>query len=670
MAKQQSNQSKTPVLDNFGKDLTQLAIEGRLDPVVGRQKEIRRCSQILARRKKNNPILIGEPGVGKTAIVEGLAKMIIERTCPRVLFDKKIIALELSTLVAGTKYRGQFEERMENVIQEVAANPNIILFIDEIHTLIGAGSASGSLDAANILKPALARGEIQCIGATTINEYRESIEKDGALSRRFQQVTVDPSTSDETRQILHNIREKYEDHHMVKYSEEALDACVNYSNRYIQDRFLPDKAIDLMDEAGANVHIAGVVVPENIKELETKLVEVGDEKRKSVEAQQYEAAARLRDEERRVMDEIDFAKKDWEESLKSNRLPVNEDDIAQVVSNITGIIVSRLKGSERERLAGMEDWLTAKVIGQDHAVKKITRAIHRARAGLKSKKKPIGTFIFLGPTGVGKTELAKQLAKFMFDSEDSLIRVDMSEFGEKFTSSKLAGAPPGYIGYEKGGQLTEKVKRKPYSVVLLDEIEKAHPDIFNTLLQVLDEGHMTDGLGRKIDFKNTVIIMTSNVGARKIQDFGTGIGFATASSLEKQKELAASVLKNALSSQFAPEFLNRIDDVIIFDSLKKEDIQKIIEVEVADLYERVSENGYTLELTQAAKDFIVDKGYDEKYGARPLHRMIQSHVEDLVAEAYIDNKVQDGDHLVITHDPGAEELRIINEDSSQINKSK
>lgn len=661
MAKQQSNQSKTPVLDNFGKDLTQLAAEDRLDPVVGRDKEIRRCSQILARRKKNNPILIGEPGVGKTAIVEGLAKMIIERTCPRVLFDKKIIALELSTLVAGTKYRGQFEERMENVIQEVAANPHIILFIDEIHTLIGAGAASGSLDAANILKPALARGEIQCIGATTINEYRESIEKDGALSRRFQQITVDPSTVDETRKILQNIRQKYEDHHMVKYSEEALNACVNYSNRYIQDRFLPDKAIDLMDEAGANVHIAGVVVPENIKELEATLITVGNKKRHSVEAQQYESAANFRDEERRVMDQIEEAKRNWEETLKNNRLTVNDVDIAQVVANITGISVSRLNGSEKERLAGMQEWLTTRIIGQDYAVKKITRTIHRARAGLNSKKKPIGTFIFLGPTGVGKTELAKQLAKFMFDSEDALIRVDMSEFGEKFTSSKLAGAPPGYVGYEKGGQLTEKVKRKPYSVVLLDEIEKAHPDIFNTLLQVLDEGYMTDGLGRKIDFKNTVIIMTSNVGARKLQDFGMGIGFATANSLEKQKDLVKSVLQNALSSQFAPEFLNRIDDIIVFDSLKKEDIQKIIESELTDLYERTVDSGYTIELTQLAKDFIVDRGYDEKYGARPLRRMIQSHVEDLLAEAYIDNKIQDGDHLVITHDPEAEELRIIND---------
>ena len=670
MAQKNQNQSKTPTLDSFGKDLTQLAIEGKLDPVVGREQEVKRCSQILARRKKNNPLLVGEPGVGKTAIVEGLAKMIVERTCPRVLFDKKIVTLELSTLVAGTKYRGQFEERMEAVIQEAAANPHIILFIDEIHTLIGAGSASGSLDAANILKPALARGEIQCIGATTIGEFRESIEKDGALSRRFQQVTVDPSTPEQTRQIIENIRQKYEDHHSVKYDDAALDACVNYSNRYIQDRFLPDKAIDLMDEAGANVHISGVVVPDEIKALEEKLLEVGEEKKLAVAQQQYEAAARLRDAERSVMDEIDVAKAKWEETLKENRLAVTEDDIAQVVANITGIKVSKLKGSELEKLANMENWLQERVIGQDHAIKKIARAIHRARAGLKSKKKPIGTFIFLGPTGVGKTELAKQLAAFMFDSEDALIRVDMSEFGEKFTSSKLAGAPPGYVGYEKGGQLTERVKRKPYSVVLLDEIEKAHPDIFNTLLQVLDEGHMTDGLGRKIDFKNTVIIMTSNVGARKLQEFGTGIGFATAKNIENQKQLATSVLQNALSAQFAPEFLNRIDDVIVFESLKKEDIQKIIEVEIVELCKTVAENGYTIELTQEAKDFIVDKGYDEKYGARPLRRMIQSHVEDLVAEAYIDNKIQDGDHLVIGYESGAESLTITNSRSAKINNKK
>lgn len=670
MASKNQNQSKTPTLDSFGKDLTQLAIEGKLDPVVGREQEVKRCSQILARRKKNNPLLVGEPGVGKTAIVEGLAKMIIERTCPRVLFDKKIVTLELATLVAGTKYRGQFEERMEAVIQEAAVNPHIILFIDEIHTLIGAGSASGSLDAANILKPALARGEIQCIGATTIGEFRESIEKDGALSRRFQQVTVDPSTPEQTRQIIENIRQKYEDHHSVKYDDAALDACVNYSNRYIQDRFLPDKAIDLMDEAGANVHISGVVVPDEIKVLEQKLVEVGEEKKVAVAQQQYEAAARLRDAERSVMDEIDVAKAKWEETLKENRLAVTEDDIAQVVANITGIKVSKLKGSELEKLANMENWLQDRVIGQDHAIKKIARAIHRARAGLKSKKKPIGTFIFLGPTGVGKTELAKQLAAFMFDSEDALIRVDMSEFGEKFTSSKLAGAPPGYVGYEKGGQLTERVKRRPYSVVLLDEIEKAHPDIFNTLLQVLDEGHMTDGLGRKIDFKNTVIIMTSNVGARKLQEFGTGIGFATAKNIENQKQLATSVLQNALSAQFAPEFLNRIDDVIVFESLKKEDIQKIIEVEITELCKTVAENGYTIELTQEAKDFIVEKGYDEKYGARPLRRMIQSHVEDLVAEAYIDNKIQEGDHLVIGYESGAESLTITNGRSAEINNQK
>lgn len=670
MAKQ-PNQSKTPTLDNFGKDLTQLAMEGKLDPVVGREKEIRRCSQILARRKKNNPLLVGEPGVGKTAIVEGLAKMIIERTCPRILFDKRIITLELSTLVAGTKYRGQFEERMESVIQETAANPHVILFIDEIHTLIGAGSASGSLDAANILKPALARGEIQCIGATTLNEYRESIEKDGALSRRFQQVTVDPSTPEQTRQILNNIRDKYEDHHAVHYTDEALDACVTYSNRYISDRFLPDKAIDLMDEAGANVHIAGVVVPEEIKSLEESLLQVGEEKKKAVESQQYEAAAKLRDEERRVLDDIIIEKTKWEEALKNNRLPVTEEEIAAVVANITGINVSKLQGSELEKLAGMEAWLSGQVIGQDHAVKKITRAIQRSRAGLKSKKKPIGTFIFLGPTGVGKTELAKKLAKFMFDSEDSLIRVDMSEFGEKFTASKLAGAPPGYVGYEQGGQLTEKVKRKPYSVILLDEIEKAHPDIFNTLLQVLDEGHLTDGLGRKIDFKNTVIIMTSNVGARKLQEFGsTGIGFTTAKTLDNQKQLASDVLKNALSSQFAPEFLNRIDDVIVFETLSKENIHRIIDIEIKDLYETVAENGYTIELSKEAKDFIVDKGYDEKYGARPLRRMIQSHVEDLIAEAYIDNKIQEGDHLVIGHETGAEELFITNSRDAGINKSK
>ena len=649
MAKQNNKTGKTPMLDSYGKDLTQLALEGKLDPVVGREKEIKRCSQILSRRKKNNPILIGEPGVGKTAIVEGLATMIIEKTCPRVLFDKKIITLELANLVAGTKYRGQFEERMEQIIEEVQQNSNIILFIDEIHTLIGAGSASGSLDAANILKPALSRGEIQCIGATTLDEFRGSIEKDGALNRRFQQVMVNPSTPEQSRQIIQNIRDKYEDHHAVRYTDEALDACVSYSDRYLTDRFLPDKAIDLMDEAGAAVHINGVVVPEEIKKLEEKLVEVSERKQKAVDAQQYEGAAKLRDEALKVMTEIDEEKVKWEESLKVNRLKVTEEDIAAVVSVMTGIPVVRLQGSELEKLANMKQWLEARVIGQSDAVLKLTKAIQRSRAGLKSKNRPIGTFLFLGPTGVGKTELAKQLAKFMFDSDDSLIRIDMTEYGEKFNASKLIGAPPGYVGYEEGGQLTEKVKRKPYSVILLDEVEKAHPDIFHTLLQVLDEGHMTDGLGRKIDFKNTVIIMTSNLGVKELQEFGNGIGFSTVGQFEKQRDLAESVLKKAVSKQFAPEFINRLDDIIIFESLQKEEISKIVDIELLDLFDRVKENGYSVELTKSAREFLITNGYDPKFGARPLKRAIQTYVEDLIAEAYIDGKIKDGDHLVINH---------------------
>jgi ATP-dependent Clp protease ATP-binding subunit ClpC len=658
MAKQVNKPGKTPMLDSYGKDLTQLAIEGKLDPVVGREKEIKRCSQILARRKKNNPILIGEPGVGKTAIVEGLAKMIVDRTCPRVLFDKKIVSLELANLVAGTKYRGQFEERMEQIIDEVQQNPNIILFIDEIHTLIGAGSASGSLDAANILKPALSRGEIQCLGATTLDEFRGSIEKDGALNRRFQQVMVEPSTPEQSRQIIENIRSKYEDHHSVKYTDAALDACVSYSDRYLQDRFLPDKAIDLMDEAGSSVHINGVVVPDLIKKLEEKLVEATARKQKAVDSQQYEAAARLRDDALSVQKEIDEEKIKWEESLKVNRLTVTEDDIAQVISTMTGIPITRLTGSELERLASMAKWLESRVIGQSEAVLKLTKAIQRSRAGLKSKKRPVGTFMFLGPTGVGKTELAKQLSKFMFDSEDAMIRIDMSEYGEKFNATKLLGAPPGYVGYEEGGQLTERVKRKPYSVVLLDEVEKAHPDIFHTLLQVLDEGHMTDGLGRKIDFKNTVIIMTSNLGVKELQEFGNGIGFATGNNYEKQKEIAAGVLRKAVSKQFAPEFINRLDDIIIFESLKREDIAKIVETELVDLYSRVKENGYSVELTKQAKEFLIEKGYDEKFGARPLKRAIQTYVEDLIAEAYIDGNIKDGDHLVITCKSKDEKLSI------------
>lgn len=658
MAKPVNKSAKTPMLDSFGKDLTQLAIEGKLDPVVGREKEIKRCSQILARRKKNNPLLIGEPGVGKTAIVEGLAKMIIDKTCPRVLFDKRIITLELANLVAGTKYRGQFEERMEQIIEEVQQNPHVILFIDEIHTLIGAGSASGSLDAANILKPALSRGEIQCIGATTLDEFRGSIEKDGALNRRFQQVIVEPSTPEQARQIIENIRSKYEDHHSVRYTEAALDACVTYSDRYLQDRFLPDKAIDLMDEAGSSVHINGVVVPDSIKKLEEKFVAASAEKQKAVDAQQYESAAKLRDRALTIQKEIEDEKIKWEESLKVNRLTVDEADIANVVSFMTGIPITRLQGSELERLANMSNWLNDRVIGQPEAVIKLTKAIQRSRAGLKSKKRPVGTFMFLGPTGVGKTELAKQLSKFMFGSEDAMIRIDMSEFGEKFNSTKLMGAPPGYVGYEEGGQLTERVKRKPYSVVLLDEVEKAHPDIFHTLLQVLDEGHMTDGLGRKIDFKNTVIIMTSNIGVKELQDFGTGIGFSTSSSYEKQKEVAEGVLRKAVSKQFAPEFINRLDDIIVFESLKKEDIAKIVEAELVDLYQRVKDNGYSVELTKTAKAFLVEKGYDQKFGARPLKRAIQTYVEDLIAEAYIDGKIKDGDHLVINHKAKDEKLSI------------
>jgi ATP-dependent Clp protease ATP-binding subunit ClpC len=532
------------------------------------------------------------------------------------------------------------------------------LFIDEIHTLIGAGSASGSLDAANILKPALSRGEIQCLGATTLDEFRGSIEKDGALNRRFQQVMVDPSTPEQSRQIIENIRSKYEDHHSVKYTDSALDACVSYSNRYLQDRFLPDKAIDLMDEAGSSVHINGVVVPDSIKQLEEKLVEATAKKQKAVDSQQYEAAARLRDDALSVQKEIDEEKIRWEESLKVNRLTVTEDDIAQVISTMTGIPITRLTGSELERLASMAKWLESRVIGQPDAVLKLTKAIQRSRAGLKSKKRPVGTFMFLGPTGVGKTELAKQLSKFMFDSEDAMIRIDMSEYGEKFNATKLLGAPPGYVGYEEGGQLTERVKRKPYSVVLLDEVEKAHPDIFHTLLQVLDEGHMTDGLGRKIDFKNTVIIMTSNLGVRELQEFGNGIGFSNGSNYEKQKELAAGVLRKAVSKQFAPEFINRLDDIIIFESLKKDDIAKIVETELVDLYERVKENGYSVELTKPAKEFLIEKGYDEKFGARPLKRAIQTHVEDLIAEAYIDGKIKDGDHLVITCKSKDEKLTI------------
>jgi len=647
--KQPSPATKTPLVDSFGKDLTQLAAEGKLDPVVGRAEEIKRCSQILSRRKKNNPLLIGEPGVGKTAIVEGLAMRIVNRTCSRALFGKRIVALELANLVAGTKYRGQFEERMEQIIQEVQSSGNIILFIDEVHAIVGAGAASGSLDAANILKPALARGEIQCIGSTTTEEYRLSIEKDGALNRRFQQIMVNPTTAEETRIILENIKSKYEDHHAVKYDAEALDACVTLSERYIADRFLPDKSIDLMDEAGATVHVNGVVVPDKMKKLEDKLTAILKKKKNAVDSQDYEAAAKLRDEALEAADQITKAKSDWEKSLAKteNRLSVTDGDIADLVSTITGIPVNRMTGTEIEKLSSMEPSLRKVIVGQDDAIHKLTRAIKRSRAGLKSKKKPIGTFLFIGPSGVGKSELAKQLAKYLFSSEDALIRIDMSEYSEKFTTSRLNGAPPGYVGYESGGQLTEKVRRRPYSVILLDEIEKADPAIFNTLLQVLDDGRMTDGQGKTVDFKNTVIIMTSNIGVRVLQDFGTGIGFAT-KSVEQQREAANDVLRKEVSRKFPPEFINRIDDIITFNLLAKEHIRSIVEIELVDLQNRVSENGYSFELTEEAKEFLIDKGYDSKFGARPLKRAIQTHLEDVIAEAYIDSNVRPGDHLVIT----------------------
>lgn len=659
MAKQQLNKpSKTTMLDSFGKDLTQLAMEGKLDPVVGRHREIKRCSQILARRKKNNPLLIGEPGVGKTAIVEGLAKMIVDKTCPRVLLDKRIITLELAILVAGTKYRGQFEERMEQIIDEVEHNANIILFIDEIHTIIGAGAASGSLDAANILKPALARGQIQCIGATTIDEFRGSIEKDGALNRRFQQILVEPSTVEEAKEILINIKDRYEDHHSVKYTKEAIDACVMYSDRYLSDRCLPDKAIDLMDEAGASVHINEVVVPIEITNLEEKLAITTERKLKAVDSQQYETAAKFRDETLKVLKELDEEKIKWENSLKINRLVVSEEDIAVVISNMTGVPLSRLQGSELQKLSNMASWLKDRIIGQDEAVIKLTKAILRARAGLKSKEKPIGTFLFMGPTGVGKTELAKQLSMFMFGTEDSMIRIDMSEFSEGFTTSKLIGSPPGYVGYGESGKLTEAVKRKPYSVILLDEIEKAHKDIFNLLLQLFDEGHLTDGSGRKIDFRNTIIIMTSNLGVRELQDYGAGIGFSASTMVDRKKEAAPTILSKALSRHFAPEFINRLDCILTFSSLTKDNISKIVDIELADVYKRVIENGYSVQLTESAKQFLIEIGYDSKFGARPLKRAIQTHVEDIIAESFIDGRIAIGDTIVLSHKENDETLSI------------
>lgn len=642
---QGANKSKTPVLDNFGRDITKMAELGALDPIVGRESEIERVSQILSRRKKNNPILIGEPGVGKTAIVEGLALRIVQRKVSRVLFDKRVISLDLAALVAGTKYRGQFEERMKAIMNELEKNRDVILFIDELHTIVGAGGASGSLDASNIFKPALARGELQCIGASTLDEYRMYIEKDGALDRRFQKVMVDPPSVEDTIQILNNIKPKYEEYHNVNYDQEAIDACVKLSDRYVTDRLLPDKAIDVMDEVGARVHLKNINVPQNIVDLEKKIEDVKVEKNKVVKSQKFEEAASLRDTEKRLQEELEKAKNEWEEESKHKRYPIGEEDIAEVVSMMTGIPVKRMVQAETEKLRKMSDDMKGMVIGQDEAILKVVKAIQRNRVGLKDPKKPIGTFIFLGPTGVGKTELARSLARHMFDSEDSLIRIDMSEYMEKFTVSRLIGAPPGYVGYEEGGQLTERVRRKPYSVILLDEIEKAHPDIYNILLQVLDDGQLTDGLGRKVDFKNTLIIMTSNIGVRQLKDFGAGVGFATSSRIENEDEANKAVIEKALKKTFSPEFLNRIDDVVIFNSLSKENIFNIIDILMKGVTKRLANLGFSLELTEKAKSFLADKGYDSQFGARPLHRAIQKYLEDPLAEEILNMNVKAGDVL-------------------------
>ena len=636
--------SATPVIDKYGKDITREAAEGRLDPVVGREVEIERLAQILSRRKKNNPVMIGEPGVGKSAIIEGLAKRIVERKVARTLLDKRIVSLDMAAIVAGTKYRGQFEERLKAVIDEVSANKNVIMFIDEIHNIVGAGNASGSMDAANLLKPALARGEFQCIGATTLDEYRKSIEKDGALERRFQKVLVEPTTPEQTLEILHRIKGMYEKHHGVNYTDEALRACVTLTDRYISDRFFPDKAIDAMDEAGSRVHITRVDTPKEIEELEQRIAEAQENKFKAVQAQNFESAAGYRDQQEKLKAELQEAKERWEAELDSRRVTVDEGHIAEVVAMMTGVPAQRIAQSEGIRLLGMTDELKKQVIGQDEAIDKIARSIRRNRAGLRDPKRPIGSFMFLGPTGVGKTLLAKKLAQFLFNSDEALIRVDMSEYMEKFNVSRLVGAPPGYVGYEEGGQLTEKVRRHPYSVVLLDEIEKAHPDVFNMLLQVLDEGNLTDGLGRKVDFKNTIIIMTSNIGTRELKDFGAGVGFHTG---ELTKERSDAVIRKALNRQFSPEFLNRVDDIVTFGALNHDNILKIVDIELAGFYKRVEENGLTLEITDAAKNLVADHGFDIQYGARPLKRAIQSEIEDPLSEMLLRDEAKPGDTIVI-----------------------
>ncbi|RLD62080.1 MAG: ATP-dependent Clp protease ATP-binding subunit [Bacteroidetes bacterium] len=655
---QAQKSSETPVLDNFGIDLTKAAEENRLDPIVGRDTEIQRLAQILTRRKKNNPVLIGEPGVGKSAIVEGMAIRITKRQVSRILFNKRIVTLDLASIVAGTKYRGQFEERMKAILNELSKTTNIILFIDEIHTIVGAGGATGSLDAANMLKPALARGEIQCIGATTLDEYRQYIEKDGALERRFQKVIVEPTTQDETIEILNNIKERYEDHHNVSYSEDAVKACVHLTDRYISDRHLPDKAIDALDEAGARVHILNIHVPDNILKIEKQIEEVKTKKIKAVKNQNFETAANLRDSERKLIEALEKEKEKWENELVQHKENVSEDNVAEVVAMMTGVPVQRIAQSEGNRLLNMFNEIKNNVIGQDEAIKKIVKSIQRNRAGLKDPNKPIGSFVFLGPTGVGKTQLAKVLAQYLFDTKEALIRIDMSEYMEKFSVSRLVGAPPGYVGYEEGGQLTEKVRRKPYSVVLLDEIEKAHPDIFNLLLQVLDEGQLTDSLGRRIDFRNTIIIMTSNIGTRQLKDFSSSVGFSSKSKSQTSNDYAKQVIQKALRKAFAPEFLNRLDDVVTFNTLTREDIHKIIDIELKGLYERVEKLDYKLKISPAAKDFIAKKGYDIQFGARPLKRAIQKYIEDEMAEVILKASIFEGDAIHVGFDKKNQKIKI------------
>ena len=650
--------SSTPVLDAFGRDLNKFAEDGRLDPVVGREKELERIAQILSRRKKNNPILIGEPGVGKSAIAEGLAIRIKERNVPRVLIDKRVVTLDIASMVAGTKYRGQFEERMKALLAELESDPNVILFIDEIHTIVGAGNATGSLDASNMFKPALARGELQCIGATTLDEYRKNIESDGALERRFQKVMVEPTTREETIQILHNIKSKYEDHHLVNYTDDAIKACVHLTQRYITDRYLPDKAIDAMDEAGARVHIHNIGTPDNILDLEKQLDELSDKKRTAIQQQLYEKAAQHRDEAKKIEDILAGAKIEWEQEMHLQRAEVTEEVVADVVAMMSGVPVKRINKNDSEKLADMEESLGGVVIGQKEAVHKITRAIRRNKVGLQDPNKPIGTFLFLGPTGVGKTFLCKVLAKYLFDSEDAMIRIDMSEYMEKFSISRLVGAPPGYVGYEEGGQLTEKVRRKPYSIVLLDEIEKAHPDVFNILLQVFDDGHLTDGLGRTVDFKNTIIIMTSNTGSRQLKDFGQGIGFSTSARQESYGKDVQKIIEDAVSKQFSPEFINRIDDTIIFNPLQKEDIFKIIDIEIKHVYNRMAELGINFELSESTKDFIAEKGWSVQYGARPLKRAIQKYIEDLLAEEIINGKIKEGDKVMLAYNEKDDDIKV------------